>query len=478
MTATTSVASATPERSRPRLVLACLVTGLATFMAGLDNLVVTTALPAIRASFGVGVADLTWSVNAYTIAFSVFMLAAAALGDRFGRVLVFTLGVAVFGASSALVALAPTMLWFSLFRAVQGLGAAMIIPLAMTLLIGEVRRKNRPIALGVLGGINGLAIALGPFVGGWLVQTVDWHVIFWLNVPIAFALVPLAALSFRNVTEVERSVVDVPGIVLLSLGLTSLLYGFLQSERLGWTRVDSGGLIVLGLALIAAFWRVELRTLTPMLPPRLLRERGFRLSLATALLTSAGVFGSVFLMTQYLQVVLAYDPLRAGLATLPWTLVPLVAAPAAGILASRVGMRWPLVVGSALQAGALLWFAFVLRADVAYPTLLPGLVGAGLGMGVFFALITGQAIAFARPDDEGIASGVGNAVREIGVLLGVAAAATVFAWRGGDSSAAGFEAGTPPTLAVTACVVAVATVTAARTPNDSPLRTPTVKEDT
>ncbi|KAB8169739.1 MFS transporter [Streptomyces sp. 3MP-14] len=474
MMATSAVEIRPPELSTARLVLAYLITGLATFMAGLDNLVVTTALPAIRASFEVGVSDLTWTVNAYTIAFSVFMLAAAALGDRYGRVLIFTVGIAVFGASSALVALAPTMLWFSLFRAVQGIGAAMIIPLAMTLLIGVVRQKERPIALGILGGINGLAIALGPFVGGWLVHSVDWHVIFWLNVPIAGVLVPLAALSFRGTARVARASIDVPGIVLLSLGLTGLLFGLLRSEHSGWPRADSGGLILLGLALIAAFWQVELRLPAPMLPPRLLGSRGFRLSLATALLTSAGVFGAVFLMTQYLQVVLAYNPLRAGLATLPWTLVPLVAAPAAGILASRVGMKWPLVVGTALQAGALGWFALVLRSDVPYALLLPGLVCAGLGMGVFFALITGQAIFFASSEDEGIASGVGNSVREIGVLLGVTVAATVFAWNDGDSSAAGFTAATPTTLLVTAGVVAAAVITAVRTPNDSP--TPLTEE--
>nr|MDT0657080.1 MFS transporter [Micromonospora sp. DSM 115978] len=448
------------------LVPVFLITGFATFMAGLDNLVVTIALPDIQRDLDTNVTDLSWSVNAYTITFAVFMLTAAALGDRFGRRPVFAAGIALFGAASAAAAVSPTMFVFGIARAGQGLGAAIIVPLALTLLIENVPARLRTVSFGILGGINGLAIALGPFVGGWIVQTVGWHAVFWVNVPIAAALIPAALLRLRTGNRPRRTALDLAGVLLFSAGLFGVLYGLLQASVVGWLAAASAGSILLGLVLLGFFLVAEHRAPDPVLPPRMFGNAGFRMSIVTALLSTAGVFGVVFILTQYLRIVLGYEPLRAGLATLPWTLAPLLSAPVAGIIASRTGMRPLLIAGAALQAVALGWFALVIGPDVSYPALLPGLIAAGLGMGFFFALITGQAIAFVAPADEGTASGLGNSAREVGVLVGVAMTASVFSWAGGDTTAHGFIAGTPAALFFGAGVMVAALVAAVATPAD------------
>ncbi|PDQ34290.1 MAG: hypothetical protein B5766_11620 [Candidatus Lumbricidophila eiseniae] len=449
----------------PGSAVLLVITGLALFITGLDNLIVTIALPTIRDTLDVSVSDLSWTVNAYTITFAVFMLGASSFGRRYGRRRSFVAGVAIFTISSAVVALSTDLVTFGIARAAQGFGAALIVPLAFALVNSYSPDRRRPVYLGILGGINGLAVAIGPFVGGLIVSVANWQMIFWINVPLGVILVVLAIAVLP--VEPRRTVrVDVAGFVTVSAGLFLVVLGFLALAQEQFDLVWTVVLILAGLALLALFFRLQATASSPLVPPAAIRARGLRLSVATAFFGTAGIFGSVFLLTQYLQLVLGYEPAAAGTATLPWTLVPLVAAPAAGILASKIGMKVPLALGSVLQFAALVWFAVVVRPDVPYLLLVPGMVMAGLGMGVFFALVTGQAMALVDGEEESIASGLSNSARELGVLAGVAVVAVVFAIAGGDATAGQFAAATPAALMVAAAFQAVSVVTAAASPDE------------
>lgn len=384
-----------PEASKNAALWGAL--GTATFMASLDNLVVTMALPHIQREFSTSIQGLTWTVNAYTLPFAILMLAAAMAGDRWGRRRVFSAGVLLFGFGSAVAASAPSYEIFVAARAVQGVGGALVVPLSLTLLISAVPVGRRALVIAVLSGIQGLGIALGPFIGGLIISFTEWQWVFWINVPITAVVLALSLLIPSS--QLHRT----DRLPLLSLGLLSLgLLGAAAtaltfSDRSWWTLVWMGLTVVcLGVGL-----RHVLRQDHAALPAALLRTSGFIRSNATALLVTAGIFGIVFILTQYLQVAMGYTPLQAGVATLPWTLLPAVSAPVAGMAVSRLGMRPLITMSTILQILGLGWFLMVIHPDASYLSLLPGMIMAGLGMGVFFALITGQAIAFATRATEG-----------------------------------------------------------------------------
>src|SRR5271154_6513102 len=322
---------------RSRTVWAFIVTSAALFMASLDNLVVTTALPSIKAHLHAGLAGLQWTVNAYTLTFAVLLLTGAALGERYGRRRMFTAGLALFTAGSAAAALAPGIGWLIGARAVQGVGAAMLIPLTLTLLSAAVPPQRRGMALGIWGAVGGLAIALGPLVGGAVVEGASWQWIFWLNVPIGIALLPFA---MTKLTESRGATtrLDLPGVLLASVGLFGIVLGVVRGNDYGWTSMTVLPPMVLGGLLVAGFALWELRgTKEPMLPMQLFRSRGFAMTNVASLLMFFGMFGSIFLLAQFLQVVQHYSPLEAGLRTLPWTAMPIIVTPVAGALSDRIG---------------------------------------------------------------------------------------------------------------------------------------------
>src|ERR1700689_4161463 len=321
---------------RSRTVWAFIVTSAALFMASLDNLVVTTALPSIKAHLHAGLAGLQWTVNAYTLTFAVLLLTGAALGERFGRRRMFTAGLALFTAGSAAAALAPGIGALIAARAVQGVGAAMLIPLTLTLLSAAVPPQRRGMALGIWGAVGGLAIAIGPLVGGAVVEGASWQWIFWLNVPIGVALVPIARARLTESRGPATSL-DLPGLVLASVGLLGIVLGVVRGNDHGWTSATVLPPIVIGALLVAAFIGWELRTREPMLPLQLFRNRGFAVTNLASLLMFFGMFGSIFLLAQFLQVVQHYSPLQAGIRTLPWTAMPVLIAPFAGALSDRIG---------------------------------------------------------------------------------------------------------------------------------------------
>ncbi|MFI7276231.1 DHA2 family efflux MFS transporter permease subunit [Streptomyces sp. NPDC049879] len=468
----------TGEAAPPRalIVWTLILTGAATFMAALDNLVVTTALPVIRGDLGGGLDDLEWIVNGYTLPFACLLLPAAALGDRFGRRRIFTYGIALFTAASALAALAGSTDVLIAARALQGVGAAGIFPLSLTLISAVVPAERRGAALGVWGAINGLAVAGGPLVGGALTDHLSWHWIFWLNVPIGIALLPLAATRLRESRAPGVTRLDIPGAVLASTGLFGLVLAIVRGSEHGWT---SGSVLtgfILGGLLLVAFVGWELRTDAPMLPMRLFRSRAFSAVNATNLLMYAGMFGSIFLLTQFLQLIQGYSPTDAGLRMLPWTAMPLLVAPLAGALSDRIGGRPIVATGLVTMAAGLGWLTVLAEPGVSYVSQIPGFVLCGMGMGMFFAAIGEMVMASVEPHEQGIASGVSNAMRELGGALGVSVLASVFAAQGGYETPQRFTDGLVPAVWGGVAALLAATVAVLIAPGRRARRTPAPQE--
>jgi EmrB/QacA subfamily drug resistance transporter len=455
----------------PRTIWTLVIVSVALFMVTLDNLVVTNALASIREDLGASLEELEWTVNAYTLSFAVFLLPAAALGDRLGRRAVFVAGVGVFTASSAAAALAPSTDALIAARALQGLGAAVIAPLSLTLLNAAVPAEKRGLALGVWSGVSGLGVALGPVVGGAVVEGFSWQWIFWLNVPIGLALGP-AALKVLAESRGPHVSLDVPGVALASTGLLGLVFGIVRAQALGWTSSTVIGSIGAGLALLAAFVAWERRAPAPMLPMRLFRNRGFAATNGVSLAMFFGAFGSIFLLAQFFQVAQGYSPLEAGIRTLPWTAMPIFVAPLAGILSDRLGSRPLMAAGLSLQAAGLAWIALVTEPSVAYGLLVPGFVMAGTGMALVFAPAANAVLSSVRPEEAGTASGAMNTIREIGGVLGVAVLATVFTHVGGFATPDAFVDGLIPAVWVGAAVLAVGAVIALLVPRSGSAAAP------
>ena len=459
-TAVTTTASATRHRG----LWAVIITGLALFMASLDNLVVTTALPVIRVRLHAGLSDLEWTVNAYTLTFAVLLLSASALGERFGRRRVFVIGVTIFTLASAVAALSPTVGWLIAARAVQGAGGAMIMPLSLTLLSDAVAPERRNAALGIWGAIGGAAIALGPLVGGAVTSGWSWHYIFWLNVPIGVVLVPLARWRLHE-SSGSRARLDVVGALLASGGLFGVVLGLVRGNAHGWTSAGVLASFVVGAVLMAGFVAYELRSSAPMLNVRLFTNRGFTMVNVMAMLFSFGMFGAVFFLSQFLQTVQGYSPIGAGLRVLPWTGMPMLLAPVVGLLAQRWGGKPLVIAGLALQAVGLAWLGAIITPSTPYSAMVPAFIVAGLGMTLFFVPVASLVLGSVTKELEGVASGTNATFRELGGVFGIAVLGAVFSSNGGYTSAQSYVDGLRPAIFVGAVAVGVGVVTALWVPN-------------
>jgi len=446
-----------------RSIWTLAIVSVALFMVTLDNLVVTNALVSIRRDLGATIEQLEWTVNAYTLSFAVFLLTASALGDRLGRRSVFVAGLGLFTLSSAAAALAPSTDALIAARAMQGLGGAVITPLSLTLLSDAFAVEKRGLALGIWSGVSGLGVALGPVVGGAVVEGFSWQWIFWLNVPVGIALAPTALALLRESRGPNRTL-DVPGVALASGGLLGVVYGIVRAQALGWTSATVLGSISAGIALLTAFATWERRAKAPMLPMRFFRNRAFAATNGVSLAMFFGSFGSIFLLAQFFQVAQGYSPFEAGVRTLPWTAMPIFVAPIAGILSDRIGSRPLMAAGLALQAAGLGWLATVSDPGVAYGLLVPAFVMAGTGMALVFAPAANAVLGAVKPSEAGQASGATNTIREIGGVLGVAVLATVFTGAGGYGSPASFVDGLVPAVWVGAAVLAVGALVALLVP--------------
>jgi EmrB/QacA subfamily drug resistance transporter len=440
-----------------------LIVSLGLFMTVLDNLVVNVALPSIHRDLGSSIQALEWTVNAYVLSYAVFLLTGAALGDRFGRKRMFTGGIALFTLSSAAAALAPSTGVLIAARAIQGLGAAIVTPLTLTLLADAFPPKQRGVALGIWSAISGIAVALGPLVGGAVVQLASWHYIFWINVPVGAALVPLSIARLSESRGQSRSL-DLTGLGLASSGLFGVVFGLVRSQSLGWGDLQVLLPLAIGAVLVAAFIAYELRASDPMLPMRFFAKRSFAVTNTVSLAMYFGMFGSIFFLSQYLQNVLHNSPLQAGVKLLVWTGATMVVAPLAGVFSERYGSRAFMVAGLSLQAIALGWLAILAGVNQSYTSMIGPFILAGSGMALVFAPSANAVLSSVRTHEAGQASGATNAIRELGGVLGIAVLATVFTSHGGYTSPVAYVHGLTPAMWVGVAVLAAGALIAAALP--------------
>jgi EmrB/QacA subfamily drug resistance transporter len=440
----------TRTSSTPRALVLAL-TSVAFFMVALDALVVVTALPAIHRSLGGSVGTLEWSVNAYGLTFAAGIVTAAALGDRFGRRRIYVAGLLVFTAASAACALAPDSAALIAARAVQGIGAAAVTPLSLTIATTAFPANKRGSVVGIIGAIAGLAVAGGPLVGGVVVQGLDWHWIFWINVPVGLAAAALSAVRLPE-SRKPGAGLDLPGVPLIAGASVALIYGLVQAGDAGWRAGSTVAALAAGMVLLGGFILRERSARAPMLPPRLFRSASFAAANGATFMMNAAIMGAAFLTAQYFQLGLGYGPMAAGLRLLPWTATPMVVAPVAGALADRIGARPLLAAGLALQAAGLGWVALISRTSGDYAHLVLPLIIAGVGISMAIPASTAAALGAARPEDTGSASGVYNTLQRFGGAFGIAVATAVFSAHGHLGSAAGMTAGYRPALAVAAAL--------------------------
>ncbi|MDQ3865605.1 MAG: MFS transporter [Actinomycetota bacterium] len=435
------------------------LTSAALFMVALDSLVVTTTLPAIRIDLGASLAELEWTVNAYNLTLAVFLLLGAALGERFGRRRSFVAGLALFTAASAAAAIASTPGALVAARAAQGLGAAVAMPLTLTLLSEAFPPGGRGAVLGIWGGVAGAAVGSGPLIGGALVEAVSWPWVFWINVPIGATVAALAARRLVESFGRSRNF-DLPGVALASAGLLAILWAVQQGEQAGWASREIVAALTVGTGLVVAFLVWEARAPMPLVPLRLFRNTTLTTAIGAGFLMAAALFGAAFMVAQYLQFARGYSPLVAGAAMLPWTATPIVVSPLAGRLADRFGDRPFIAGGLVLQALGFAWLALAADAAADYPKLVGPLLVAGVGISLVFPTVAKAVVDAVAPDEVGIAAGANSALRQLGAALGVAIVGVVFAHSGAFASPREFTHGLAPALAFAAGLSAAGAIAA------------------
>ncbi len=434
--------------STQRWVLGLAAAG--SFMAALDTMVVTTALDTLRHDLSASVEALEWTVNAYTLSFAALLMTGSALGDRFGRRRMYVTGLMLFAWASVACAVAPDTTWLIAGRAVQGAGAALVMPIAMALLGAAFPPAQRGKALGLFSGVTGLAVLAGPLLGGAIVHALAWQWIFWVNLPVALVVAWLTRVRVAEGKAASASL-DWPGAVLMTASLLGLVWGLVHGNRTGWGSGELLGSIAASAVLGAAFVASQrLRAWDAMIPPRLFRSPALGAGLAVSLLLMAPVFGTLFFMAQFFQVTRGLSPLAAGASMLPWTATLFLVAPVAGAMITRIGERTLVVAGLTLQAAGMVWLAALARSDAAYLLWVTPLMLAGAGASMAMPAVQIAVLGAVEPADIGKASGLFNALRQLGGVFGVALAVAVFTRMGGYASAQQFSAGFSAALQVCA----------------------------
>ena len=454
------------ERMSAKATTAWVValTAIGSLMAALDTLVVSTALSTIRLDLGASVEQLEWTVNAYNLSFAVLLMTGAALGDRFGRRTLYATGLGLFAAASAACALAPDVGWLIAARAVQGAGAALIMPLGLALLSAAFPAERRGTAIGIFSAITGLAVASGPLVGGAVVEGLAWQWIFWLNVPIGLLAIPFVLTRMKE-SHGPDTTIDAGGLALVTGGALGIVWGLVRGNQAGWTSAEVIGSLAAGALMVAAFVRFELRAREPMLPMRFFRSRAFSAGNAAIFFTFASLFGAVFFYAQLLQTGLGYGPLGTGLRLLPWTATFMTVAPVAGALADRIGERPLLVGGLSLQATGMAWLAVIAEPGLAYLRMLAPFIVAGVGVSMAIPSAQNSVVGSAAMEVLGKAAGTNSMMRELGGVFGIAVAVAVFAGAGSYASAAAFTDGFGPAIAVAAGLALAGAVAALALPS-------------
>jgi EmrB/QacA subfamily drug resistance transporter len=438
--------------TKTRWVLA--LTGVGSLMAALDTVVVSTALTTIHRALGATVEQLEWTVNAYNLSFAVLLITGAALGDRYGRRRMYATGLTLFALASAGCALAPSIGSLIAARAVQGAGAALLTPLALTLLSAAFPPERRGAAIGMFSAITGIAVASGPLVGGAVVQGIDWEWIFWLNVPIGLIAAPLVLTRMQESFGTNASL-DLRGLALVSGAVLGIVWALVRGNIAGWGSAEVLASLTAGLLLALAFVAWELRSRDPMLPIAFFRSRAFSAGNAAIFCTIGSLFACVFFFPQLLQVVLGSGPLDAGLKLLPWTGTFITVAPIAGAMADRIGERPLMVAGLTMQAAGAIWLATTATTQLTYSQVLGPFVLAGVGISMAIPAAQNSVVGSIAAEQVGKAAGVNSMMRELGGVFGIALAVAVFASTGSYATRHDFVAGFGPAIWVAAAIALV-----------------------
>jgi len=446
------------------------LTSAAYFMVVLDALVVTTALPRMQRDLHANLASLQWTVNSYGIAFAAGIITAAALGDRFGRRRVFNLGLALFTLASAACALAPNASDLVVARTIQGLGAAAVLPLSLTILTTAFPPARRGLIVGIYGGLAGLAVATGPLVGGVVTEGLDWHWIFWLNVPIGVLAI---VLGIRLLPESHGAAerIDLIGVVLVTAGVVAVVWALVRANDVGWSSTEIITTLVAGAALLVGFVGWELRVRAPMVPMRLFHNRAFAVGNVTLFFMSGATFAAAFLIIQEFQFARGYSPVSTGLRLLPFFGTPMVVSPLAGALSDRIGRRPLMVVGLALQTLGFGWVAVHGSLSTSWVELVVALLVAGIGISMALPTVPTAVLSSVAAVEMGKASGISAMSQRFGAVFAIAIASAVFSAHGNLSNPAAVTAGFRPALwscvifAALAALTSVAITT--RTPRAS-----------
>jgi EmrB/QacA subfamily drug resistance transporter len=432
-----------PTATQLRWVLG--LTSTAYFMVVLDALVVITALPRMQRDLHANLASLQWTVNSYGIVFAAGIITAAALGDRFGRRRVFDLGLALFTLASAACALAPNAADLVVARTVQGLGAAAVLPLSLTILTTAFPPHRRGLIVGIYGGLAGLAVAAGPLIGGVITEALDWHWIFWLNVPIGIAALALATrLLPESHGAPER--LDLLGVALVTAGVVGLVWALVRANDVGWFSPEILGALLGGCALLVAFIGWERRVREPMMPLRLFHGRAFALGNVTMFLMSGATFAAAFLITQEFQFARGYSPISTGLRLLPFFGTPMIVSPLAGALSDRIGRRPIMVTGLTLQALGFAWVAARGSLHTSWIELVIALLVAGIGISMALPTVPTAVLSAVAETEMGKASGINFMAQRFGAVFAIAIASAVFSAHGNLSNPTTVTAGFRPAL--------------------------------
>jgi EmrB/QacA subfamily drug resistance transporter len=434
------------------------LTSTAYFMVVLDSVVVITALPRMQRDLHVSLASLQWTLNAYGIAFAAGIITAAALGDRFGRRKLFTIGLALFTAASVACAQAPNLSELIVARTLQGLGGAIVLPLSLTILTAAFPIERRGMIVGIYGGLAGFAVAMGPIVGGVVTQSIDWHWIFWINVPIGVVAV-LLGVRLLPESYGARERLDLVGVALITAGVASVVWALSRASNVGWSSTEVVGTLVAGAALLVVFVAWESSVREPMVPPALFAARDFAIGNITTFLMSGAIFAGGLLVTEEFQLARHYSPVGAGLHLLPFFATPMLVSPLAGALSDRIGRRPIIVVGLGLLTAGFVWVAWRGSLRTSWIELVIALLIAGVGISMALPTVPTAVLSAVPAQDMGKASGINYMAQRFGAVFGVAIGSTVFATYGGLASPAAVTAGFKPALWACAVFAGLAALT-------------------
>jgi EmrB/QacA subfamily drug resistance transporter len=437
-------------------------------MIALDVLVVSTALDQIGRDFRAPVEALGWTVNAYVLTFAVLLMTATVAGDRYGRRRMFVIGLLLFTAASAGCALAGSVGWLIAARAIQGVGAAILMPMALAQVTAAFPPERRSWALGIYSSVTALSSVLGPVVGGAITYGLAWQWIFWLNVPIGLMA---AFLALRRLPEAFGlpAKPDLIGLALVTVAVLALVLGLVRGNDLGWRNPQTIAFLATGVACGIVFARWEQRCTEPMVPMSLFKITPFAAGNAAMFLLNGSVMGAIFFMAQFQQVVLKQDALDAGLRLLPWGIALFATAPRAAAVAERCGESLTVVFGLALQGGGLAWLAWVATPDVSYGALVTPMIAAGIGFGMAIPIVQKGVVSAVAAAQIGKAAGVLSMIRQLGAAFGVALAVAAFALLGSRANAADFSRGFAAAGAVTALLSFAGAIAAVWLPRGAPL---------